>query len=500
MAEYYVRSDNGADWAASTAKSSGDRVVPTRAYGTAAAKGYVYECTTAGTTGGSEPTWNTTVGGTTSDGTAVWTTREATSIANASRYLDYIYNNRATAGDTIYVKSTHSEAPSGSYSLTNTGSTASNPIRVVCADFSAQPPTALATGAVVQSGAGLTLNDPIAAYGIEFKTPTGANNLTLLNSVSEARGPFESCILNIGSGGQLNIFGNYSSRDVPLIRLKNTTITFNATGSTAQFYMEGAQLVMEGGAINSGYSGGVLVTGGYGYGYAKATLIGVDLSGLAATSVNSLAASGPIDLFDCKMKASFSFTRPSTPYHIGHRAHNCDDGNTHYRVKESHYAGDVDSETTLVRTGGYTENGQALSHKLVTTANAKLPIPLYGPWMAINNDTTGSAKTVTCEILHDSATNLTDKQIWLEVMGLDQSASCKASLYSDAAAAIWLPSGASADQAASSETWTTTGMTNPNKQKLSVTFTPQKKGPIMARVAMAVASKTVYVCPKLAVA
>lgn len=35
-----------------------------------------FECTTAGTTGGSEPTWDTTVGNTTADGTAVWTTRQ----------------------------------------------------------------------------------------------------------------------------------------------------------------------------------------------------------------------------------------------------------------------------------------------------------------------------------------------------------------------------------------------------------------------------------------
>lgn len=33
-----------------------------------------FVCTTAGTSGGSEPSWNTTIGGTTNDGTVVWTT------------------------------------------------------------------------------------------------------------------------------------------------------------------------------------------------------------------------------------------------------------------------------------------------------------------------------------------------------------------------------------------------------------------------------------------
>jgi hypothetical protein len=36
-----------------------------------------YVCTTAGTTGATEPTWDTTIGNTTNDGTAVWTAYEA---------------------------------------------------------------------------------------------------------------------------------------------------------------------------------------------------------------------------------------------------------------------------------------------------------------------------------------------------------------------------------------------------------------------------------------
>lgn len=60
--------DNLADWAATTAYSLGDRVEPTTP------NTYVYECTTAGTSSGSEPTWPTTpVGSTVADGTVVWT-------------------------------------------------------------------------------------------------------------------------------------------------------------------------------------------------------------------------------------------------------------------------------------------------------------------------------------------------------------------------------------------------------------------------------------------
>ena len=52
-------------WVASTAYSLNVTVKSTA--------GDVYKCTTAGTSGSSEPTWDTTVGNTTNDGTVVWT-------------------------------------------------------------------------------------------------------------------------------------------------------------------------------------------------------------------------------------------------------------------------------------------------------------------------------------------------------------------------------------------------------------------------------------------
>lgn len=55
-------------WAASTAYTLGQMVQPL-----ASPDGYRYEVTTAGTSDGSEPTWDTTVGNTTADNSAVWT-------------------------------------------------------------------------------------------------------------------------------------------------------------------------------------------------------------------------------------------------------------------------------------------------------------------------------------------------------------------------------------------------------------------------------------------
>jgi len=60
-----------ADWIASTVYTLGDIIKPT-VYD---ARRYI--CTTAGTSGGAEPTWDTTIGNTTSDGTVVWTAYDA---------------------------------------------------------------------------------------------------------------------------------------------------------------------------------------------------------------------------------------------------------------------------------------------------------------------------------------------------------------------------------------------------------------------------------------
>ena len=63
---------NVSAWAASTAYSLGAKVKPTTA------NGNVYECTTAGTSGTTEPTWPTVDGATVTDGTVVWTCRTGT--------------------------------------------------------------------------------------------------------------------------------------------------------------------------------------------------------------------------------------------------------------------------------------------------------------------------------------------------------------------------------------------------------------------------------------
>jgi hypothetical protein len=175
---------------------------------------------------------------------------------------------------------------------------------------------------------------------------------------------------------------------------------------------------------------------------------------------------------------------------------NCDSADTHYRYRKATQFGTIQDETTLVRTGGASDGTTTYSYKLVTNADAEHPmLTLDTPEIVRWNDTTGSSITVTVEFLHDSATALKDNEIWLAVMYLGTSGVPLASFVNDGVSVV----ATAASQASSSETWTTTGMANPNKQKMSVTFTPQEAGFLHATVRMAKASYTAYVDPKLTV-
>ena len=72
-ATHYVGLLTATTWQASSAYSSGAYVIPTTFGSIAGQQGKIFKCTTAGTSGSSQPTWTTTEGGTNSDNTVTWT-------------------------------------------------------------------------------------------------------------------------------------------------------------------------------------------------------------------------------------------------------------------------------------------------------------------------------------------------------------------------------------------------------------------------------------------
>jgi len=229
-------------------------------------------------------------------------------------------------------------------------------------------------------------------------------------------------------------------------------------------------------------------------------IAGVDFSNLD-TGFNLFvptAHPAKVVIRNCKLPSGWTGilgvpTAPSQRYVM----YNCDAGDTNYKLWVSDYAGSVRDETTIVRTGGASDGTTALSWNMTSSADAEYPVVvLRAPEIVIWNETTGSAKTVTVEIVTDNVT-LTDAEAWIEVQYLGTTGFPLALFASDSVADVLATP---ANQTTSTETWTTTGLTTPVKQKLAVTFTPQEKGFFGVTPCLAKASTTMYVCPKLTVA
>lgn len=504
MADYYLKSGNNADWAGTTVKSVGDRVVASRS-ATAARKVRVFECTTGGTTGGSEPAWNTTVGGTTADGSVTWTTREPTTWANAHRYLDHMTHTAAsgsvTSGDRVFVSNSHSESFSGNSLLTENVASKDNPYYVLCvSDDTTEPPTTLATGAVVACSGTYRIRGHAAYfYGIEFRVGVASSGSFQADSSSNTTAwqRFENCIIDLaGSSGSITLgdVGGGPGAGGRSCEQYFIDVEVQCTQAANTITLQSGEFTWLGGSVTGTTPTSFLSCSN---GNSRRVLIdGVDFS-LAATNLIAVGSgagqySDNILIRNCKVNSSTTLIS-AQPAGSGVviRVINCSSGSENYKYKSRNYYGDVDHETTLVRSGGATDGVTPLSWKLVTTANARRVQPLYSPWIFLWNDTTGSSKTLTVEILHDSATALKDNEVWVEATYLGSSATPKGTLVRDSSNVL----AAGANQASSSVTWTTTGMSNPNKQKLEVTFTPQMKGLYRVRVALAKASYTAYVDP-----
>ncbi len=422
------------------------------------------------------------------------------------------------AGDTVFVSKSHSEATGAMLTLASPGTLAA-PVYVIGVDDTGnpQPPTVAQSGAVISSTSGWGLDLQGVAYcsnieivcdisganyeaflGVGANSSAAGNNYWLVEN-----GSVYQKSAHVGSFIKVGQAGTTTARKRSALRLKNTPVRF--ANASQKFELQG-DFDWEGGALNTTT---VAPTALVAFGSVDnaavgiARITGVDLSGMASgESLVYLGGNpgGRVVFVNCKLGSGVSITSGAYTSLIGPlvSVENCDSADTNYRAGWYSPAGSVTTETTLVRSGGASDGTTSIAWKMASNADADYPIlSVESPYISIWNDTAGSSKTVTVEILHDSTTNLTDGEIWLEVQYLGTSGFPLSSFISDAKASFLA---AAADQTTSSETWTTTGMTNPNKQKLSVTFTPQEKGYIQAKVYLAKASKTVYVDPKLTVA
>ncbi len=152
-------------------------------------------------------------------------------------------------------------------------------------------------------------------------------------------------------------------------------------------------------------------------------------------------------------------------------------------------------ETTIVKTNGATDGTTPISWLVSSNAKTKwshqfVETPEIVRW----NTTVGSAITCTIDVL-GSVTTLTNRQLWGEWQYLGISGR-PLSLFARNTTTYNAPS---SYQSISAANWTSTGITNPVRQLVSTSITPQEVGFIHAKVMLAHSSFSLYVDPVITI-
>lgn len=397
-------------------------------------------------------------------------------------------------GHTFWVAHDHAESTAAAVTLTSPGSTAS-PCRIICVvrTGSILPVSAdlRDTASVSTTGANALSFGGGSAYwyGIDFNSGSAGNTANInFPNASPSFQTFKLCSFNLtntSTSSRITITGIGSGLSAVSTVWEGCTVSF---GSTSQgFSGNGSSATFQWRDTASAIQGATIPTTLFLSSSPITQLTGVDLSASGAGKA-IFAASTIVNravLLDCKIGGSVTVSSTPTAPPTKIDLIRCDSGDTNYRCERYAYEGTLTTETTIVRTGGASDGTTPASRKIATTANSKWQQPFESFPMAVWNETTGSAVTVTVEAIWGSAWPPSNSEIWIEVEYLGTSGVPLGSFATSGTADVLA---AGTPYTASSEVWggSTTAF------KMSVSVTPQEKGPITIRVMAAKASATYY--------
>lgn len=503
MATWYVDSNASSIWAATTAYSLGDRVFAiTTQY-------VIFECTTAGTSGGSEPTWDATPGNTTADSGATWTARAfSTGWADAAPHLGYA-DNVASSGDTVLVASDHSYTSTGNTSCLWSGSLTAPVLIVSTNKTTGQYEPGAVESTAPSSYYITTLTGHSRYYGVTFKSQYRAVIADQGNLISFEDCSFVNIDTSANSQGPFLFEYDQAYRGGPELVLKNCTLDISANGNTTQshiFQTSGALVinVINMTFIASNSAPSYLIQAGSSS-YFKNTFLRFSDCDLSFMGSNPLVRNSADDeLFvsfhSCKLGTNYTLKNASTLYGQV-RAFNCIDGQISQPatgISQTDLRGDIITDTSVYRSGGAYDGAQAnaSSWKLTSTGNA---LELYNAMESppIVRWCEAGSQTLTIHVAGGATMN--DDDFWVEVSSPNETASpnqtAQGNFQSTRAAPLATPVALTTD---SVSTWNGTGVGT--KQKIDVTINPTEPGPVTVRCFLAKPSTTVYVDPKIGVA
>lgn len=416
-----------------------------------------------------------------------WTNAKATMVAAVA------------AGNPVWCDKATGESVTGS-NLTITAGTQAAPV-MVTSGFEAAT-TGLSSPA---AGYGVTVSGGTFAIaingwghydGIVWTCGTGTNNgsISLCQSGDNVQHYLLNSFILGGSGASARInCGIGSTSNATRVVWDACNVQFAGTGQSIS--VQNSWLRWNGGAVISGTTPTKLFSTLSGR-FAKIEVFGVDLSALANTFyfLDPVSGGGPVELtvIGCKLPSGWASSQLiNSPGQINARAelYDCDDGNNGYvRFAVQDPYGSAVQETTTTITG-VGDDLSDYSIKIVSSSVSEwpcLPFRLHPQYK--RNTATGSSKTLTVEITSDDAT-LTNKDVVLRARFYGSTTSPLIGEQSSAPrvtlTATALTTSAQAWNSAKAHTY-----------KISVSFTPNRKGYVTWDVLLFKPSTTVYVSPK----
>ena len=387
---------------------------------------HYFICTTAGTTGSGEPSYNTTTGVTTTDSGCTWTCLGAVTSfttkwgAPHARMLAAVTSTWAASGDTVYVSSIHAETQAASYNL-NPGNTALT--KFICVSNTGNIPpqsadvTTGATSTVTNSFVTLDTQGWLYIQGISFTSSgQGSSFSGPIGSVNYMR--MANCAINTtgpSSASSVQFNGNQLTK----VELDNVTIELNGiAGSNIEV---GANFVWKDTPSALSKNGTNWPTTLFSQGTSNGTMWieNVDLSAFAGTQYFGASEEGARWVLNkCKISSApiatiANMTAGESGFNID--VIDCDSGGNTYRHERWNYQGNQVVSTTAVYTGGATNGTTSYSWQVLPSANAQWLIPFECLPMAIWNTTTGANRTVTVQGVYNGAALPNNDEIWLEV-------------------------------------------------------------------------------------
>lgn len=173
---------------------------------------------------------------------------------------------------------------------------------------------------------------------------------------------------------------------------------------------------------------------------------------------------------------------------------NTDDADTANVFEYRTQTGTLVVDTNIYRNNGARYDNVGISWKIDTTADCDEHTPFTTPWLHRFLTQTG-ARDFTLEILRDSATDYTNREVWAEFETVEDASFPLGTLTSSRNANPF--DGTGADLTNSTDGAWTESLTNDNEMLITATRTTAEKSMIRARLSVAVASTALYVDPML---